>query len=798
MGKLVLPVHLLPAWLETFARHVRLKEFAMIETNTRIVAPGPNFFLWVRRAKVTGSHVDPDLLQRACNQLQYAHGLAAVPLPVEQSSLLVVTFDPVPTISVEEEKREIKVEDAGEPSFRLRLTDKRGKRLIPTLVERALIAQVARKTKLWRLDSWRIWYEPEPFHVEDGIAAYRRYEISTSPIDKVGVGITIGVSTAFFTANNLTYYLDPSLPPEQRDYRRKLFERLTQRQQNNKQKQKGTLLYNNGSYRGKCYFVDAPEGMTCKTSGVVRDRSQSYDSLLEYYTQNNPSLKAKGTDQAVKVSFVGIDSPQPVAAKLLYVRVMNDNLPERMKSLDKLSPELRSNMATKFWELVGTRPLGRVIPGLIEGFWQPNDDYVRQMEMPEITFGKGKCLPKPEATESAYADNYRKRLKYLEDAGCYYVPATMERTLYYAFPKTVSEETRKKLMDDLTHKIFKLANRPLGTSVPIVYDSISDAIIQLRAHDPGAVVFVLNDEANAYHEVAFQLDRWRVKRMTSRVLSDKYQRLQNASSVGQKNSKPDKSKKRWDDFIVENALDVLQLLDVIPFRVDKLGPYEAMLVIDVGQDRRYQALSLLIMREKGQMPEHGIVRHVHVKPDINSEAINPKLLADQMVELVNALIRNNRDPLKSLLIIRDGKTCDKEPEGIADGITQLKNAGKLATDARVDEVDLRKDTLKHSRFWETDGSTPRNPLEGKLIRQDENTVLLATTGGATLHQGTANPITLVNNGRCSNLLDAAQAIFAACQLNLSSPRVAQRLPLPLKITDEELDARSAQEIRRIR
>ncbi len=76
--------------------------------------------------------------------------------------------------------------------------------------------------------------------------------------------------------------------------------------------------------------------------------------------------------------------------------------------------------------------------------------------------------------------------------------------------------------------------------------------------------------------------------------------------------------------------------------------------------------------------------------------------------------------------------------------------------------------------------------------------LLTTTGAATLHQGTAEPVMLAATSCGTDLLRAAVAVFAVAQLNWSSPRVAQRLPLPLKRTDDELRARAAQEVRRLR
>lgn len=769
----------------------------MLETNARIVYPGSKLYVTVKKASVVGSDISPDLLQRACGRLRTQHGLAAVPLPSSESGLLVLTRNPIPIDALKNEKWELNIQDAGESAFELRGIDAVSRDRIATLIERALTIQVQRNTKLWRVTSWRTWYEPKPFTEREGVSAFQRYDLSTSWVDDEGIAVSVGVGTAFFTSENLAYFFDPDLAAGERNQRREMFDRLTQRQH---QRKKGTLLYKNGKTITKCYFVDAPEGMTCGTTGLIRIANKSYGSLLEYYRAVYPNLKVDDSDVVVQVSFPGLDGGVYAAAKLLVARIMNDNVPERLKSVDKLPPDMRRNKVENFWQQVGSQPFGRGVPSPVAGLWRPKSEKVHQLKMPDLMFGKGACLVAPTEAGSNFSENYRKRLSMLEEHGCYHVPPTMERTIYYALPNSVSQKARQQLIDDLTKKISGLAKGPVLSAVPILYNSISDAFSQLRKYQAGAVVFVLNDEPNAYHEVAFQLDGWRVKRITSRVLSSKYQEMQtgNDQRNGNGRSDPKKGRNRWKDFIVENALDVLQLLDVIPYRVAQLGPYEAMLVIDVGEERRYQAVSLLVMRNQGLIPECVIVRHVVPKPDINSEAINPVILGDLMLEIVNRGIRSTRYPLQSILILRDGKTVDREPEGYADGITKIKAAKKLTENARVDIVDVHKDTLRHLRFWDVAETNAVNSLEGTVLELDSDTVLLTTTGISTLHQGTANPLLIVGNGRCSNILDAAQAIFAACQLNWSSPKMAQRLPLPLKVTDEELAARLAQEIRRIR
>lgn len=175
------------------------------------------------------------------------------------------------------------------------------------------------------------------------------------------------------------------------------------------------------------------------------------------------------------------------------------------------------------------------------------------------------------------------------------------------------------------------------------------------------------------------------------------------------------------------------------------------------------------------------------------------MLADEMVRLFQKALPKRFDPLESLLVLRDGSLCGDESKGVEDGLKELGGQAILVEKPRVDIADLHKDSLKSVRLWERlESGEILNPLEGTCVLLSDRAVIVASTGSATLTQGTAEPFMLVGNGRCRRILDAATACFEAAQLNWSSPGVAQKLPLPFKRTDEELKARSAQEIRRTR
>jgi hypothetical protein len=368
--------------------------------------------------------------------------------------------------------------------------------------------------------------------------------------------------------------------------------------------------------------------------------------------------------------------------------------------------------------------------------------------------------------------------------------------LHFAYPVAIDAAACEQLAEDTAAAISALTGREV-VAQPVPYSRVDDAIDRLHAAGSGVALVILNDEPAAYHEVSYHLPRWRVKRVTEQVLLDHYEKLRRGVWDRRTQSyNRHRGKGRWQQFVRLITLDLLQLVDVIPFRLADPGPYEAQIAIDVGHDRRHVTLSVLIARDDPACPAFKFVTQTHRKPDTKHEAINPRLLQDHLVTLLQDTLGSNGTPLRSLLVMRDGRLW--EGQAIDQGVTTLRMSGCIATDARVDIVELHKDSLKNLRIWEVDEQgNVKNPLEGTLVLLDPKTALVTTTGVATLHQGTAEPLLLIANGRCSSVLDAGRATVAGSQLNWSSPGMCQRLPLPLKRSDEELTARAAQEIRRI-
>jgi len=241
---------------------------------------------------------------------------------------------------------------------------------------------------------------------------------------------------------------------------------------------------------------------------------------------------------------------------------------------------------------------------------------------------------------------------------------------------------------------------------------------------------------------------------------------------------------------------MLRLLEGVPFRIQTTGLFEAQLGIDVGYDRRHFAVSLQIARQDGQRPSFRTWTDFQIKPDQQHEAINPVMLNDQIVNTFQRAMGRRFDPIQSLIVFRDGQLFTSEIEGISTALESLKQQGIFSPDVHVELADFRKNSKKSICIWEYRSSTEvENPLEGVVVFLNSKTAVVTTTGAATLTQGTSQPYLIYAKSEQADLHNIALAAFHGAQLNWSSLRVAQRLPLVLKTADDELKARDAQEIR---
>ena len=178
--------------------------------------------------------------------------------------------------------------------------------------------------------------------------------------------------------------------------------------------------------------------------------------------------------------------------------------------------------------------------------------------------------------------------------------------------------------------------------------------------------------------------------------------------------------------------------------------------------------------------------------------VNEVILHEKIVKLFKeAAERLDFQMPRSLLILRDGRECGRELDGINNAKKELIEKKLLSEAAEVDVVDFHKSIKKGIRLWERIRIDRIEQIfEGIAILLDNGTVVLNTTGYPTLRQGTASPVMLVGRSDDINMVRVTEAVYASTHLNFSNPNVAQKLPLELKRTDDALKSRDSQEIPR--
>ena len=743
----------------------------MVETNIRIVDHGPNLHFTTRLLGLTGQDITPDLKEKVCNVLRRKR-LASVPC---SEGILVAAATSINSFVLSEDNWQIKICDEG-TTKRLSFSNPDEASMLAQLFERCLLIETDRYTKLWTLSSPRIFYESTFFKKVNDIGAYRRYDISGIPIEGVGIGLAVDISTAFFTVLTVADFFKGG------EQSIKRFENLSCRQRG----QKGTLLYDSGRNKTNCYFEEF-SNTTCANTGTLRVKGKDYPSLYEYYQQERPSLNVNPSDPVAKVSFPGpgIDRPVPVAANMLRLRVMNDVVPHQLKQVDKISPADRRTQIQKFWANLGDCPLGAGRPSMVKSFWKPQEQRLF-MKAPTLEFAKGTRLSAQNSTPKAYRSYYHKRFRLLDQVGCLEVPPAVCRKIHIRMPNTIDETTAKQFAEDLITYLCRWTNKKITFNLDL-YQNVDDALARLRQEfGYGIVVFVFQAEDPAtYFNVSYELKEWRVKRVTSQSLVNHFRELS-------------RNKRNWDSFIAMNALDVLQQMDCVPWRLATPLHYDAQLAIDVGRDKRYFALSLLISRSELMQPAFRLNTLVKIKPDAKHETINEVVLKDAILELFQQVKRDSFDSLRSMLILRDGRQYGRELESVALATRELIKDGLLKEDVRIATVDFHKRSVKRIRMWWTQQGQTANVREGTACIIDAKTVVLANTGVATLSQGTVELVMLVAHQDNVNISDMVQDVHSATHLNWSNPRIAQRLPIELKRTDEELTKKANQEIRRMR
>lgn len=638
--------------------------------------------------------------------------------------------------------------------------------------------QIQGTKKFWTLDSPSIFYEYNPFYKSNEHRVYRRFEVSDIDMGDKGLAFAVNISTAFFSEKSI---LD--IPSEE-------LKKLLRRQK----EQKGTLLYRGLEKNSKCYFEKFDGKTTLGTAPSVNVQGQRYSSPFEYYKAVQPRFNVSEDDKAILVSFPTLESKVYVPANKVFLRLMNEVLPNEIGKMDKIKPIDRgSYLENNFWCLLGSKPFGNNLVGINKEYYQPTSTDSGIIPLPNIMFKDNKTLIAPYSqSKREYKSHYLNRKEFLTKHKCFDVFGGNDGSnIFFIVPKNINEVIIRTYEKSIVDKIHQFTGQILDP-ILITYDQYMSGVYQLKHnYDAGFVLFIFEENINesaVYYTIEQELgEEWDLKRATVKELNKAYQKWEKNNF--------DPNDRNWSSYIEMTTLSIIQRMNCTPFVVEASRfNYDMHLVIDVSEDGSHFAFSTQIWNENMVKPIFS--SRVNRKSGSKKESINQLLLEDELYKfLSNKSHEIKKYKIEKLLALRDGKFCENENIAIGNTFSKLSTKNLLPNNFSFDFVEYHKTTRKGIRFWENDD----NVLEGSYCLINSNMAALATTGAGTLSQGTSDPIILISKFSSSpKMKNIIEDVFLSSQFNFSNPRVAQRFTLPITKADSLLQEKREQEVKRIR
>jgi hypothetical protein len=406
-------------------------------------------------------------------------------------------------------------------------------------------------------------------------------------------------------------------------------------------------------------------------------------------------------------------------------------------------------------------------------------------------------MPPRTATVKDYRRYFSDRLTKLNDGGLYHFEHSLGTGLWVVTPVAGgdwSDQIHDHFLRDFTKCLENISGQTFRVQVLREADCERLAT-RLGQAEPSTAVIVFDErqaDGAAYFLLSHALRDWRLKRITRRVIQRTWRAVQDARGSEERQ----RCEREWNDVILHCVLDTLTQMDAVPWRLTS-WPYDAGLVIDVSDGRKFFALSFLLCRDESQRPGFWQYADAWPKPDPGHDAINGVVLQDRVAKLLDSYTGSSFAPIRSLLVLRDGRTAPGEEAALRQGLDRWRSGGQLLPDATIDFVDCHKRSVKDLRMWEA-GAETNNILEGRAVYLDGQAALVSCTGAATLpRSATAEPMLLIGRPGV-DMRRASSAVFALAQLNFASPKKAHRDPQPLRVADAVLKDRMAVETRGLR
>jgi argonaute-like protein implicated in RNA metabolism and viral defense len=180
-----------------------------------------------------------------------------------------------------------------------------------------------------------------------------------------------------------------------------------------------------------------------------------------------------------------------------------------------------------------------------------------------------------------------------------------------------------------------------------------------------------------------------------------------------------------------------------------------------------------------------------LKTSRQKEQLQPSQVKKYLCEVLRDEASDASEPIRTIVIHRDGTLWPSELEGAQQAIAELKQEGVIPLDTTLTILEIAKSSPAPLRLYGvTEGANNRPWIEnaevGDCYIVNDTEAYLCTTGQPFLRQGTARPLYVKRAAGLLPLLHCIEDLYALSVLAWTQPEGCTRYPISLKLNDRYL------------
>jgi argonaute-like protein implicated in RNA metabolism and viral defense len=173
------------------------------------------------------------------------------------------------------------------------------------------------------------------------------------------------------------------------------------------------------------------------------------------------------------------------------------------------------------------------------------------------------------------------------------------------------------------------------------------------------------------------------------------------------------------------------------------------------------------------------------------EKLTEKQIRKYLIELIVEEARSAREPIRTIVIHRDGIVFDEEAAGAKQAIKELKDRGVIAGDADLTILAIAKSSPVSFRLFEIiqpGGGREKviNPEVGYYYILSEREGYVCCTGRSFPRSGSVIPLHVARVDGSMSLEDCLEDVYYLSALAWTRPEDCTRYPVTIKLNDRFL------------